>query len=418
MAKMNIVEMIAAQAAAGRIVADVATGVEVVMSPTNERYRLVDFDAERGRMGFAKILEDGTTEDKVRYLEGLGAKMAHYKFNPNPKPLAEAEIKGGKLIVNENLSVDLGNIKAQRVIGAVPGLVILGVGEPEDEELEVYTFNAQFSEDPDYVGTFKDAGFKVLTDAKVFVIEGVTYIVENNVYDVEIKDDKGNVTDVKQRCEASISNIYPIGDAENATVGKNSYESGSDPMDYEDYCYENDLDEDDDESYDLYEEYVASIGTTAFSMFDVPVESMRLVSQGNRKDIVVVTKMTTDDEGFLTDEEKPVIRLFRLGDFGQSVGTFFVKSADAKVFLGGPNDKAPTVLVVDDGVILVRDKFGLKVIDDAAVVDGLAGFTYFCDKEYDEETGTATYYFGNDADEVRGFSYKVTDRGTVVKLIQ
>ena len=165
----------------------------------------------------------------------------------------------------------------------------------------------------------------------------------------------------------------------------------------------------------IYNAYLKEFGNSG-SGFAVPIESVRMVEQAGRKDLVVVTKDTIDDDGYLTDEEQPTIRLFTMD--GRKVGTYLVNSMDAKVYLGGSTKSAPSVTVFDKDQIFVRaDKYGMKILKDPKIVEALEGHTVYCGKEYDEETKTATYYFGDEKQNVVGFSYRETDRGPVIKLV-
>lgn len=408
---MKLLDIVKATAAAGREV----LGIEVAMSNDDSLYRVTSYDAESETIGVSKVLENGETDATEIKLKGIGTMMAHFKFNPNPKPLAEAKIDSGELVIVDGPTVSLGNIKAQKVLGAVPGLVILGVGDEDADELEVYTFNAQFSKDPDFVGTFKDAGFTVPADTKAVVIGDRTYFIETIVKDVEIKDKDGNVTDVKQVCSSDLVQIMVTGSEAESTVRGVSFFESEEAMDYEDFCYENDYDEDDDDADEAYQDYLNSL-RSGYGSFAVPIEDVRMVEQAGRKDLVIVTTKTVDDNGYLADKKQPTIRLFTMD--GKRVGTFFVNSKDAKVYLGGSTKSAPAVLVFDEGQIFVRaDNYGLKILTDAKIVAALEGHTVYCGKEYDEETKTATYYFGDEKQNVVGFSYRETDRGPVIKLV-
>lgn len=410
---MKLMDIVKATAAAGREV----VGIVVAMSNDDELYRITSYDAESETIGVSKILENDETDDTEIKLKGISTMFAHFKYNPNPKPLAEAVIVDNQLVIADGPTVDLGSIKAQKVLGAVPGLVILGVGEPDDEELEVYTFNAQFSEDADFVGTFKDAGFSVPVDTKAVVIEDRTYFIENVIQKVDIKDKDGNVVETKELCSSVLVQIMETGmETEMTVYGVPFLCSVFDSaMKYSDFCYEEDYEEDTEEADDAYDEYLKSFGENE-SGFRVPIEDVRMIEQAGRKDIVIVTTRTVDENGYLTEEIKPMIRLYTLN--GKRVGTFFVNSKDAKVFLGGSKKTAPAVLIFDEGQVLMRaDRYGLKVFTDKKIVDALAGYTVYCGKEYDEETKTSTYYFGNEKQDVVGVSYKETDRGPVIKLV-
>jgi hypothetical protein len=409
---MKLMEIVKQAATAGREV----VGIEVTMSNDDALYRITEYDAESGAIKVAKILEDGTTDSNEIVLSGINTMFAHFKYNPNPKPTADAAIVDGDLVIDNGPTVSLGSIKAQKVLGAVPGLVILGVGEPEDEELEVYTFNAQFSADPDFVGTFKDAGFTVPANTKAVVIDDRTYFIETVITPVEIKDKDGKVTDVKEICSSDLIQIMATGTGEDSTVrGVSFFGDNGEAMDYEDFCEENDLEEDTYDADEAYDAYLKEFGGSG-SGFAVPIESVRMVEQAGRKDLVVVTKDTIDDDGYLTDEEQPTIRLFTMD--GRKVGTFLVNSMDAKVYLGGSTKSAPSVTVFDKDQIFVRaDKYGMKILKDPKIVEALEGHTVYCGKEYDEETKTATYYFGDEKQNVVGFSYRETDRGPVIKLV-
>ena len=99
---MKLMEIVKATAEAGREV----VGIEVAMSNDDSLYRITEYDAESGAIKVAKILEDGTTDSNEIVLSGINTMFAHFKYNPNPKPTADAAIVDGDLVIDNGPTVD------------------------------------------------------------------------------------------------------------------------------------------------------------------------------------------------------------------------------------------------------------------------------------------------------------------------
>ena len=94
--------------------------------------------------------------------------------------------------------------------------------------------------------------------------------------------------------------------------------------DYDEYEY------DDEEDYDYYDPF----GNVRL----LPISNIRLIEQGHRKDVAIFTQFEEDEEGFIHESEKTVVKLFEY-DFANlvraQVGTYVLNSADAEIYLGG-----------------------------------------------------------------------------------
>jgi len=231
------------------------------------------------------------------------------------------------------------------------------------------------------------------------VVAENTYIINNVIKDVEqidangnkIVDENGDVVTKPHLVAAELLQYTGNGHL----ISRLS--------DYEEY-----YDEDEDEYYN-----------EAVSALNVPIESVRLVEQGERKDLAIVTTKEVDDDGYLVTAANATIILFRLSDYAR-VGSFEVTDAEAKVYLGGSFRKAPVVTVKDSGQILIRDNYGLHVVKTAAVVTAMEGYNYFCGTEVkkdDDENEVVIYTYANKDSAVKSFKMTKSDRGILFEMM-
>ena len=399
MKTQNIVTMTMGQVATGREVIGLIAENKV---KDNTRYAITAMDAEAGEITFTEILSDdapeGTVADVV-VITAENADVMRYIMNPNEKPVPEAEIveeKGKKYLRINDTNIFLGTIDALRVVGGNKGEVFIAVPSKQEDRVDLMRYEVQTDKFSDFM-----QGLSV--DVKMVNLEGSTFIINNIIEDVPqvdkdgkaILDENGDQV-IRQRCIANAVLQYRDG----SVVGG----IGSDTSDYDEY------DEYDDE-YDEYEDEQNML---------VPVDSIRIISQGTRKDIAVVTTKDVDEDGYLVDADEATILLFAFtGYVGSRVGTFFVKDPEAKIYLGGSFNKPPVVTVKDVDKILIRDRFGLKVIDDEEIVAEMEGFNYFLGTEVakdDEGRDVVTFIYGSKAMEVKRFSMVNTDRGTLFEM--
>lgn len=405
MAKTNtIVTMVTGQANTGRKVEGLIAENKV---DANKKYVLTKFDAETGEIEFTEQLPEDAPESavaKVVKITKENAAVMRYVMNPNEKPCPEAKletIKGQQYLVIGDNEIFLGTIAAIKVVAGYTGEVILGVEASDENYMGLLRYDVQFDKfDAEPFATVSRA-------AKVIVLDSKTYIFDNIIIDVAQVDDKGNPI-----LDAAGNPVTKprLADASLYQYSGRGYLSRMYAGEYHDYDYDED---EDDYDYDDYDD------DNNDGSFDAPIDSIRLVEQGDRKDLAIVFVKETDDDGYLVDKAGATIKLYRANDFTR-VGTFDVSDAEAKVYLGGSFKKAPVVTVKDSNQILIRDAYGLKVVNNAAVVTAMDGFNYFCGTEVkkdDDDRDTVIFTYANKDMAVKSFSMTKTDRGTLFALV-
>lgn len=390
MAKKNILAMVESQAATGREV----KGLVCKVVPDNEKYEVTEYDPEGGRLVLTQMLsEDSDEQPDTLIITKENELVAHYDYNPNEKPAPDAEIielSGKKyLVLDDEKQISMGNIKGIKVLGGKSGQVIFTVTGESDGSVDIMGYDVQF-----------DTFYTIDTcfDPSIYMVnidETHCYLVENiigtkPVYDKDGKeklDENGEVITEPEFISAQIHVIYSYRDNE-STVFRIS---------------QNDIydeDEDFDEDYE--------------TQFSAPVSSVRLVKQAGRVDIVVVTKS-------LDGNLRMQLYIDNNGYLGNQVGSYTINDENAKVFLGGSNEKPPVVTIKDTGVILIRTKRGLLVVDDLNVVKEMSGFDYFCGlytSKDDEDRELVTWAYANaDRSIVKKFTSCDTDRGMLFNMI-
>lgn len=392
MAKVkNIVEMINGQQLTGREVLGLIAESKV---NANKRYALKNVN--QGTYTFEEVVpeDEERTPDIIKINES-NAQVMRYIVNPNPKPAPEAELKDGKLFV-AGKEVPTGDLEIVKIFGGIEGKLFVGV-KTQGEELNVYMYDVQF--DKFVEQRFVDGStFAVNLDGKLFLVENVVEEVTKKDADgKDVLDADGN--SVKGKVVRSVS-VY------NAT----NYGLMPTLIGYDD----NEDEYDDEEDYDSYDSFS--------SIRLLPISNIRLIEQGHRKDVAVFTNFEEDEEGFIHESTKTVVRLFEY-DFANlvesQVGTYVLNSADAEIYLGGSFGRAPVTTIVDDGQLIVNDRFGCKIIDKAEVVDAIKNHPYFCATDVrkdDEDRNVVKFIYANRDNELTAFELVNTDRGQLVTL--
>lgn len=405
MARKNLLALVAAQAQTGREI----VGLVCKVVPDNEKYEVVDYDPEGERLILQQILpEDSEEQPEQIVITKANELVAHYAYNPNERPAPDAEIieeNGKKILKIDENKIFMGNIPGIKVLGGKSGQVLFTTETDAKNKVGLYGYDVQMDTFYQIYAEIEETVFlAAIDDTHTYLIENI--IREEPVLDKdgnETKDAAGNVITEPVFKEANIYSIF-------ATRSENSVRLGVSLAccrdDYDEYYDEDEYDEDEDDQ-DYREGFKPD-------EFDAPIVSVRLVKQGNRSDIVVVTKSL--------DGEKITMKLF-IDDysiFGARVGTFLLKDETAKVFLGGSSEKPPVVTVKDNGVILIRTQRGLLVVDDPQIVSEMAGFDYFCGvfgEKDDEDRDVSVWAYANaDRSQVKKFSSVETDRGTLFGL--
>ncbi|MGN0290507.1 MAG: hypothetical protein ACI4C5_01140, partial [Lachnospiraceae bacterium] len=378
MTKTTMMAMVAEQKATGR---EVIGLIAERKNDDNRAYSLTNYDAEAGVLEFTEIVDEGNdVVPKTVKVTKDNDKIMRYICNPNEKPVPDAKLleKGGKKFLEiERKEISLGTLDVIRVVGGTKGEVFLAVPSKTDKDrVDIIRYIVQTDE-------IKD-GFmeNVSADVKIVNMEDKVFIINNVIENVPQTDKDGNpILDengeqiVRQKCLAAEIAMYDNG------FIVSELRAGE--------CI---ADDDYDDDYD--DDKVC-----------VPFDSVRIISQGVfRKDLVVVTTKKFDDDGYLVDAEEATIRLFTFGGtyIGSRVGTFYVKDPKAQVFLGGSFKKPPVVTVKDEDKILIRDAFGLKVVDDANVVVEMDGYNDFLGTEVskdEKDRDVVKFSYGNKTDD-------------------
>lgn len=396
----TMTEMVAEQKATGR---EVIGLIAEKKNDDNRRYSLSGYDAETGVLEFTEIVEEGSdTVPKTVKITKDNDKIMRYICNPNEKPVPDAKLleKGGKKFLEiEGREISLGTLDVIRVVGGAKGEVFLAVPSKTDKNrVNLIKYIVQTDE------IRHDFMENVSADVKILNVEDKVFIINNVIEDVPLRDKDDNpVLDengdqiVRKKCLVSDLMLYADGCiTSKLCVRDNNTDDTDDYDDYDDYDCENDT--------------------------CIPVDSVRIISQGDcRKDLVVVTTKELDEDSYLVDADKATIYLFATDGLyiGSSVGTFYAKDPKAQVFLGGSFKKPPVVTVKDKDEILIRDAFGLKVIDDADVVAKMDGYNDFLGTEVSKDEKNrdiVKFSYGNKTDDVKTFSMVKTDRGTIFEM--
>lgn len=395
--KKNIVSMVTGQASTGREVLGLVAENKV---NDNKRYQLTDFNLALGEAVFTEILSEnapeGTVPDVIK-INKNNAETMRYIVNPNPKPIPEATLlqdeNGKKFLSIEGRKIPLGKIPAIRVIGGVKGGKVLLATEPEfGDGVDVKVYDVQT--DTFLEGCLLENGGE---DLQLITLEnGDSFLINNVIKNVpQIDKDSNPILDengeqiIRQRCVRST--VFKIVDGRIVDdVNSVDYDEYDDEYDYDDYDYDE---------------------------YQVPVDTIKLISQGDRSALAIVTTKEVDDEGFLIDAEKATIKIIDRNNC--VIDEFLVKDKNSKIFFGGSFRRPPVVTIFDDDAIIINDRYGMKVVDDQTVRKEMEGFFYFLGTEItkdDEDRDVVTFVYGNKKMEIRKFSMVNTDRGTLYEM--
>lgn len=371
MSKFN--ELIAGQAKTGREVA----GMIVKNLIDGKDYKVVSFNAETGDVTISEIVAEGE-KGKLISVSPNQQKVLLYTFNPNEKPAPDATIVNGTLTVKTpdgERTVQMGTIKADRVVGGVLGKVLFLSGTA------LMSYDVQM----DKFDTVVDS---VDPEIVAFHVDKALYLVQNIYKDIPQNNADGTpalnadgTPVTKRRFERAVVGIYD-GRWYNEEYGRNG-------EDYDDW---EDEDEDSCES-DSYR-----------------VTGVRKVTFGDRS-AIVVTSDGLEAGHYEDDLSRP--RVVVNGE------TIYTTTDAAKVYLGGANVR-PTITVVAPDEIVLRDSYGFKVVKDAEIISALEGYTAFIGEEARQtENGTEVIvtYANSDYDTKSFKVTKTVDRGDIYELL-
>lgn len=389
--RSNILTEVMGQAATGRKV--IGTIIENKILD-NKKFEITEFSAESKTFTAQEIIPEGEEPERVPAVVTITEKNAEafrYVVNPNEKPAPEAELiednNGKKILVIGDNKISCGTLPVTRVIGGVKGEVILAT-KATDGAMNLLRYIVQTDK-------FEPIGNIVGENIEMVKLGDITLLVDNIIEKLPQVDKDGNpVMDsdgkqlVKDRCVSAKVYTYRNGYL-NIELGRDT-----------DSYYEYDEDDKDDEN----------------DIAIVPIESIRLIEQGKRRDYAVVTTLDTDGDGYLTEGTARVTlyQAYDDGTFGGRCGRYELNDKDAKIYLGGSFRKAPVVTITDKDRIIIRDAYGTKVVDDPEVVTEMNGFVYFCGTEMDGDDVVFTYA---DKDyNIKSFRMERTDRGILFSI--
>ncbi len=393
----TIIEMLKEQYQTGREI----KGAIAKIVPDNKKYELIDFNIENSIFTFQEIVaEDSEDLPKTITISEDNALVAHLDENPNEKPNYDAKIidgdNGHKVLSFGEKQIDMGTISGQRVLAGKNGKIIFTVSTSNEGIVDIWSYDVQYDHFDIVAGSFGQ-------NIKRFSIGEEVYLIDNIISTIEQKDENGNKIIDEDGCVVT-KNVLNSMSLYKLVVTKAGKDSSVELVEVN---LIDPLPEDDDDN---------------IRYLNLPIEEIRLVTQGSRQDFVVATSKSIDKDGFLVEDDKVTIRLYAYdgGFIGNRVGTFYVSSEKAKIFLGGPMTKPPVVTIKDDKKILINSKIGLSVIDEKTVVEALKEYNYYCGadiKNNDKGQQEVTFYYANDdRSKVKAFVRTDTDRGIMYKL--
>jgi len=397
----NLVAMVLDQKRTGREV----VGTEVVLTHGGKDFVVSGVDLANETITIKEVLPEDSVETPVEItLSSKNAHVAHYRRNPNERPIVKAVIKNdnGKksLVVGDEVEIEvfLGTLDVQQIVACTKGKVILTVKDNNDN-LILKSYDVQDD-------TFSDV--EVYTDETYPDGEGLSIPVDAKIESVRVNDETGETL-------VLVTN----------RIDKSYVDENGKPVAAE--------------GVDQYLLQVSSDGSVRFlaagGSYDYIFSSIEVVKFGSRQLLI-----TRCEEGYEYNDvvdgsiavtlEKPVILIndydvVRSGWYDEDgstspIGVFAVDSVDAKVYFGGtPNDR-PVITIVDIDSITISNRHGNVVVTDAKIVRVLANYNYF-DGVYshtDENGDTVVeWYFSNEKFEEKMLSVKETDRGTLMELV-
>ena len=387
--QVNFVEMVLGQAKTGREV----VGTIAKLVPNNAEYKVTKVDLDEEVVEVTEVLpEDSDAVPEVVEISKKNANIAHYINNPNERPVPEATVKtvnGKSVLVLGDAEINCGQLEVAKILGGVKGNVLLLV-KTDTDILALYRYEVQTDK------------FEVINQdftvesANCTIIErdGVTLLANTLIVEQDVCDANGKATGEKVQ-KMMFHDLYQL-DGYNLRALSETSEY---------------YDEDEDEYYETE---------------SIPViipDTVSVIHQSDRTDLVIGTKYQVDDNDIVTKLEHPMIYLYRVNRAGQVcelIDTYEVASlSDTKVYLGGPNGNAPVVTVKEPGKITITTSRGRLVVDDSEVVRSLEGYNYFDGVySYTDEDGNvgSKWYYSNKAREEVCFTSVETDRGTIFEI--
>ena len=364
MKKLNFVEMIMAQVAAGREV----VGTIAFNKVDKKNYIIDSVDTKKNAIILkeqAPIDADEDFEPAEIKVDAKNAVVLHYVNNPNPKAAIVAKVDGKNLIIGDQ-KISMGTLPIKEVVTTGAGKIVLAATTDNTDQVNLYIYDVQADK-------FDDLDIQIQADYDIVDIDDATKaIITNKLGEIELKDDNGVPTGetVKVAVDCQVIPVF---------VGNR----------------------------DL------TVATYAALTFDAPIDAINVYD-----DVVgIVSSMKTNVNGYLEAADQSMIRVFKK-NLSEKLNSYLVDDPNADVTIGGQYDAVTTVF--DKKVILIRNNRGLVVVNDAAVVKKMKGFKHFIEvtgTKSDRDENVTTWTYANDDLKVQSFTQAVTDRGIIFTLV-
>lgn len=355
----NTIQMLEAQAKAGRCIIGAQVEVGIPGSPVAE---LVDIT--EGVYTFRENLpEDSDKEAREWKITEDNTAIVHYLSNrKNEHVVPDACVDSGILKVNGE-DVVMGDYYADgKVVIPVPGGVVFSAYRASDNKDNKETFIVSYDAEKDtmQVSMVLEDG-ELVTLSNEFDANGETTrlnLVANNRYE-EVTNDEGKPE--THFLGASLYKVYGLGKVDGA------------------------------------------------ALIPVPVKALIAV-EGDMNHIVINSSKEVDDDGIVVTGNKTRSFVLAAGELEELPDVAVSASYGA----------GKTTVICKNSVAILNDYSGLEcLVNDATVVDDITKHPYYTGKRtvYAEDGSKSTEYLYNNGEEVIRFRRSVSDRGVDVKLV-
>lgn len=353
----NTIQMLEAQAKAGRTILGAQVTIGIPGSPVAELVNIAG-----GVYTFRELMpEDSDKKPREWEITEEDAAIVHYLSNrKNEHVVPEVEVNTGVLKVNGE-DVVMGDYYADgRVVIPVPGGVVFSAYRASDKDnKETFIVSYDAEKDTMQVSMVLEEG-ELVTLSNEFEANGETTrlaLVANNRYE-EVTDEDGKPK--THFLGASLYKVYGLGKVDGA------------------------------------------------ALIPVPVKALVAV-EGSMNHIIVNSDKEVDDDGIVTGNKD---RSFVL-----SAGEL---EELPDVAVSASYGAGKTTVICKNSVAILNDYSGLEcLVNDATVVDAITKHPYYTGKRtvYAEDGSKSTEYLYNNGEEVIRFRRSVSDRGVDVKRV-
>lgn len=355
----NAIEMLAAQAKAGRKIIGAQVEIGIPGSPVAELVNVAG-----GVYTFRESLPEDSDKErewKIREwkITESNAAIVHYLSNRKNKHVVpeEVEVASGILVVNGE-NIVMGDYYADgKVVIPVPGGVVFSAYRMSDKE-NTFIVSYDAEKDTMQVSMVLEDG-ELVTLSSEFDANGETTrlnLVANNRYE-EVTNDEGKPE--THFLGADLFKIYGLG-----------------KMD-------------------------------GYAIISVPIAEMIAV-EGDTNHIIINSSKEVDDDGIVTGDKTRAFML-AAGELDELPDVAVSASYGA----------GKTTVICKNSVAILNDYSGIEcLVNDSTVVDDITKHPYYTGKRtvYAEDGSKSTEYLYNDGEEVIRFRRSVSDRGVDVKL--